>query len=217
MALEQKLSLKLAQKLVMTPSLQQAIKLLQMTRLELEGDAHPGAGGEPGPRGERGSRGGGERQRGGGGCSGDRRDPEPARASDGRHRSRGLSSATTPRAGTGMPDSPRSGRGPVRAPPLENTLTRRAGSLRSPALAAPHDDRRAPAAGGRRADHRQPQPRRLSHGLGGGDPSPGGAGRGGRCRTTTTRKPGSATKRFSPARRGAQTATTTSSPWPRPI
>ena len=37
MALEQKLSLRLSQKLVMTPSLQQAIKLLQMTRLELEG------------------------------------------------------------------------------------------------------------------------------------------------------------------------------------
>ncbi|HVS14478.1 MAG TPA: RNA polymerase factor sigma-54 [Thermoanaerobaculia bacterium] len=37
MALEQKLSLKLAQRLVMTPSLQQAIKLLQMNRLELEG------------------------------------------------------------------------------------------------------------------------------------------------------------------------------------
>jgi len=37
MALEQKLSLKLTQKLVMTPSLQQAIKLLQMTRTELEG------------------------------------------------------------------------------------------------------------------------------------------------------------------------------------
>lgn len=37
MALEQKLSLKLSQKLVMTPSLQQAIKLLQMTRTELEG------------------------------------------------------------------------------------------------------------------------------------------------------------------------------------
>lgn len=36
MALEQRLSLKLAQKLVMTPSLQQAIKLLQMTRLELD-------------------------------------------------------------------------------------------------------------------------------------------------------------------------------------
>ena len=36
MALEQKLSLRLAQKLVMTPSLQQAIKLLQLTRLELE-------------------------------------------------------------------------------------------------------------------------------------------------------------------------------------
>lgn len=36
MALEQKLSLKLATRLVMTPSLQQAIKLLQMTRLELE-------------------------------------------------------------------------------------------------------------------------------------------------------------------------------------
>lgn len=35
MALEQRLSLKLAQRLVMTPSLQQAIKLLQMTRLEL--------------------------------------------------------------------------------------------------------------------------------------------------------------------------------------
>ena len=37
MALEQKLSLRLSQKLVMTPSLQQAIKLLQMTRMELEG------------------------------------------------------------------------------------------------------------------------------------------------------------------------------------
>ena len=37
MALEQKLSLKLQQKLVMTPSLQQAIKLLQMNRMELEG------------------------------------------------------------------------------------------------------------------------------------------------------------------------------------
>jgi RNA polymerase sigma-54 factor len=36
MALEQKLSLRLSQKLVMTPSLQQAIKLLQMTRMELE-------------------------------------------------------------------------------------------------------------------------------------------------------------------------------------
>lgn len=36
MALEQKLSLKLSQRLVMTPSLQQAIKLLQMTRIELE-------------------------------------------------------------------------------------------------------------------------------------------------------------------------------------
>ena len=37
MGLEQKLSLKLTQKLVMTPSLQQAIKLLQMTRMELLG------------------------------------------------------------------------------------------------------------------------------------------------------------------------------------
>ena len=37
MALEQRLSLKMAQKLVMTPSLQQAIKLLQMTRMELQG------------------------------------------------------------------------------------------------------------------------------------------------------------------------------------
>jgi len=36
MALEQKLSLKLSQRLVMTPSLQQAIKLLQMTKMELE-------------------------------------------------------------------------------------------------------------------------------------------------------------------------------------
>jgi RNA polymerase sigma-54 factor len=35
-ALEQKLSLKLSQRLVMTPTLQQAIKLLQMTRLELQ-------------------------------------------------------------------------------------------------------------------------------------------------------------------------------------
>ncbi|MFN7973237.1 MAG: RNA polymerase factor sigma-54 [Acidobacteriota bacterium] len=35
MALEQKLSLRMSQKLVMTPSLQQAIKLLQLTKLEL--------------------------------------------------------------------------------------------------------------------------------------------------------------------------------------
>ena len=36
MGLEQKLNLKLSQRLVMTPSLQQAIKLLQMSKLELE-------------------------------------------------------------------------------------------------------------------------------------------------------------------------------------
>ncbi len=36
MALEQKLNLKMAQKLIMTPSLQQAIKMLQMTKLELQ-------------------------------------------------------------------------------------------------------------------------------------------------------------------------------------
>ncbi|MFQ5876102.1 MAG: RNA polymerase factor sigma-54 [Acidobacteriota bacterium] len=36
MALEQKLSLRMAQRLIMTPSLQQAIKLLQMTKLELQ-------------------------------------------------------------------------------------------------------------------------------------------------------------------------------------
>lgn len=36
MALEQKLRLKLSQRLVMTPSLQQAIKLLQLSRIELE-------------------------------------------------------------------------------------------------------------------------------------------------------------------------------------
>ncbi len=36
MALEQKVTVKLAQKLIMTPSLQQAIKLLQMSKLELQ-------------------------------------------------------------------------------------------------------------------------------------------------------------------------------------
>jgi hypothetical protein len=36
MALEQKLQLKLSQKLIMTPSLQQAIKLLQLSKLELQ-------------------------------------------------------------------------------------------------------------------------------------------------------------------------------------
>ena len=35
MALEQKLSLRMSQRLVMTPSLQQAIKLLQMSKLDL--------------------------------------------------------------------------------------------------------------------------------------------------------------------------------------
>src|SRR5688572_3108987 len=36
MALEQKLHLRLSQKLIMTPSLQQAIKLLQLSKLELQ-------------------------------------------------------------------------------------------------------------------------------------------------------------------------------------
>src|SRR5213593_705024 len=36
MALEQKLHLKLSQKLIMTPSLQQAIKLMQLSKLELQ-------------------------------------------------------------------------------------------------------------------------------------------------------------------------------------
>ena len=36
MALEQKLNLRLSQKLIMTPSLQQAIRMLQMTKLELQ-------------------------------------------------------------------------------------------------------------------------------------------------------------------------------------
>src|SRR2546428_3925233 len=36
MALEQKLNLRMSQRLIMTPSLQQAIKLLQMTKLELQ-------------------------------------------------------------------------------------------------------------------------------------------------------------------------------------
>src|SRR5688572_2224150 len=36
MALEQKLHLKLSQKLIMTPSLQQSIKLLQLSKLELQ-------------------------------------------------------------------------------------------------------------------------------------------------------------------------------------
>src|SRR5436190_21688001 len=35
MALEQKLNLRMSQRLIMTPSLQQAIKLLQMSKLEL--------------------------------------------------------------------------------------------------------------------------------------------------------------------------------------
>src|ERR1043166_3661207 len=40
MALEQKLHLKLSQKLIMTPSLQQAIKLLQLSKLELQEVLH---------------------------------------------------------------------------------------------------------------------------------------------------------------------------------
>ena len=36
MALEQKLNLRMSQRLIMTPSLQQAIKMLQMTKLELQ-------------------------------------------------------------------------------------------------------------------------------------------------------------------------------------
>ena len=52
MAIELKQQLKLSQQLVMTPQLQQAIKLLQLSRLELV-DLVPGAPGEPRPRGGR--------------------------------------------------------------------------------------------------------------------------------------------------------------------
>jgi hypothetical protein len=38
MALEQRLSVRMSQRLIMTPSLQQAIKLLQMSKLELVDD-----------------------------------------------------------------------------------------------------------------------------------------------------------------------------------
>ena len=51
MALEQKLNLRLSQRLVMTPSLQQAIKLLQMSQARAPGSPHAGDGREPAPRG----------------------------------------------------------------------------------------------------------------------------------------------------------------------
>src|SRR5262249_39652096 len=40
MALEQRLSVRMSQRLIMTPSLQQAIKLLQMSKLELVEEIH---------------------------------------------------------------------------------------------------------------------------------------------------------------------------------
>jgi RNA polymerase sigma-54 factor len=52
MALEQKLNLRLSQRLVMTPSLQQAIKLLQMSKLELEEVLTQEMVENPRPRGE---------------------------------------------------------------------------------------------------------------------------------------------------------------------
>ena len=51
MALEQKLNLRLSQRLVMTPSLQQAIKLLADVPARAPGSPDPGDGREPGPRG----------------------------------------------------------------------------------------------------------------------------------------------------------------------
>ena len=51
MSMEIKQHLKLSQQLVMTPQLQQAIKLLQLSRMELVDDDPGGDAGEPGPGG----------------------------------------------------------------------------------------------------------------------------------------------------------------------
>ncbi len=110
MALEQKLHLKLAQRLVMTPTLQQAIKLLQLSRLELEQALEPGAPDQPGARARR----GGARRRGDGGAI-----PRTNGDGDGRRTARTTGEPSATRApslggGTATPSS-RSARRPSEA------------------------------------------------------------------------------------------------------
>ncbi len=175
MALEQKLSLKLSQRLVMTPSLQQAIKLLQMTRLELESDRRAGARDQSGSRGgreeateeeervavERAARSG---ARGASDAGADCRAPA-ARAGGVRE-----PISTTRRESDGGSYGESENR---EAPPLENTLTREP-DLYDHLLwqihmsdFPPHEREIA------ELDRRQPEPGRLPRRVGRGDPSTG--------------------------------------------
>ena len=174
MVLQQRLSLKLAQRLVMTPALQQAIKLLQMTRLELEGvlnqeivenpmledgeDEDP----EEGPSAEA-----------AGATDGD----APAAPADETEKLNGAEEgAAVDNPDPGDPEEPSMGDidldayfndylGPDSTVantfesrefwPIENKRQSGAGSLRPSALAVAHVRRTAASSRGRRVDHRQ--------------------------------------------------------------
>ena len=161
MALEQKLSLKLSQRLVMTPSLQQAIKLLQMTRLELEAVVAQEL--EINPVLEEAERGRGR----GGGRLADRGLARrgPRRAPD----TRG-DRAPAPRAGgfRGLPRRRFRGRRrqlrrvrESRGAAAREHPDARARPLRPPALADPPLGLPAARARDRRAHRRQPEPGRI--------------------------------------------------------
>src|SRR3972149_6364088 len=80
MALELKQQLRLSQQLVMTPQLQQAIKLLQLSRLELVGLVQGELGGNPVLEDAAEGEGGGGAAPGGPGASADREGAAPGLA-----------------------------------------------------------------------------------------------------------------------------------------
>ena len=159
MAIQQKLQTRLAQKLILTPSLQQAIKLLPMSTLELadllnqevvenplleEVPTEDLQAAEPRPPKKRRRR----RQQ-----KNDTWDDQDYEYFFGEY----LDDGYRPRAPQEVKE----------LPPIENTLSTERLAHRSPELAAVDPDRRRRAdARDRRSDHRQPRRRRLPGGVG---------------------------------------------------
>ena len=174
MAIQQKLHTKLVQKLILTPSLQQAIKLLPMSTLELADllnqemvenpllEEVPTEELQPAEQQQQQEK-PPDQQPADKGDSWDDADYEYFFGDylDDGYRSRTPSEVKE-------------------LPPIENTLST-AASLGPPPLAALPPNRRRSAQGNRQRDHRQPRRRRVPGRLGRGDCRDGGVA-GGRCR-----------------------------------
>jgi hypothetical protein len=163
MAIQQKLHTKLVQKLILTPSLQQAIKLLPMSTLELSDcsirrwwrtrcsrRSPPKTCSRPRPRRRQGR--------------GRSREAKERRPTPGTTRTTSTSSATTSTTATGRGAAGGQGTAADREHALDWQF-----ALRPPAVAALAPDRRRHDARDRHRDHRQPRRRRLPGGVGGRD------------------------------------------------